>query len=714
MKPTTRIGVDIGGTFTDFVLHDEERGITRTGKRPTTPDQPSLAIIEGILRLLDETNTKPEQIHSIIHGTTLITNTVLERTGAKVGLIATHGLTDVLEMRRETRFDVDDLQQRPAPEIVPRNLRRGVAGRITADGAELIAFDETGFVTELDHLVREEKIESLAISLMNSYRCPDHERRARDIAVERYPGLYVTISSEVAPVIREYERTNTACVNAYVQPRVHGYLNRLSDDLRGLGFRGRLSIMLSAGGLISAEDAKDFPVRLIESGPAAGAMGVAYLARKLDAPHVISFDMGGTTAKMCLIENGHPHVKHDFEAGRIDRFKPGSGLPLKVTVIDMIEIGSGGGSIASIDNLGLMKVGPRSAGSVPGPVAYGRGGTQPTVTDADLLLGYLNPAYFLGGEMALKLEDVQNAADALLGQPLNMPANLVAQGIQSIVNENMAGATRMHLAEKGKDPRDYAMIAFGGAGPVHAFGLARLLRLRTLIVPMGAGVISAFGFLVAPPATDDARGYLTPLLRVDWDLVNRLYDEMRDKAEQTLRGMAVGEDAIRFEWSVDMRYLGQGFEITVPIPAGPLGPEHLDAIHRAFDETYRETFGRTAKGIPVEAVNWRLTASLPAQDISLAYSVVETSAERMPRDVIFPDHGPIRTPVYDRYALKPGQIIEGPAVFEERETTFTVGPDSSVTVDDLYNLVVTLRYPDDQPSAGSSSAANEIAEELGA
>lgn len=276
----------------------------------------------------------------------------------------------------------------------------------------------------------------------------------------------------------------------------------------------------------------------------------------------------------------------------------------------------------------------------------------------------------------------------------------------------MPGATRMHLAEKGKDPRDYAMIAFGGAGPVHAFGLARLLRLRTLIVPMGAGVISAFGFLVAPPATDDARGYLTPLLRVDWDLVNRLYDEMRNKAEQTLGGMAVGEDAIRFEWSVDMRYLGQGFEITVPIPAGPLGPEHLDAIHRAFEETYLETFGRTARGIPVEAVNWRLAAFLPARDISLAYSVVETPAERMSRDVIFPVHGATRTPVYDRYALKPGQIIEGPAVFEERETTFTAGPDSSIAVDHLYNLVVTLRYPDDDPSAGSPSAVNRAAEEL--
>lgn len=704
MKPTTRIGVDIGGTFTDFVLHDEARGITRTGKRPTTPDQPSRAIIEGILRLMEETDTTPEQIHSIIHGTTLVTNTVLERTGAKVGLIATAGLTDTLEMRRETRYDTDDLYQRPAPEIVPRNLRRGVAGRFTAQGEELEPFHEAGFIAELDDLVRKEGIESLAIAFINAYRQPAHERRARAIAAERYPDLLVTLSSDVAPVIREYERTNTACVNAYVQPIVHGYLDRLTQDLHDLGFAGRLSIMMSAGGLTTVEDAKDFPVRLIESGPAAGAMGVAYLARKLDRKHVISFDMGGTTAKTCLIEDGHPHVKHDFEAGRLEKFKAGSGLPLKVTVIDMIEIGSGGGSIAAVDNLGLMKVGPRSAGSVPGPVAYGKGGTRPTVTDADLLLGYLNPDYFLGGEMALQLSDVQAATDRELGRPLNMPVDVVAQGIQSIVNENMAGSTRMHLAEKGKDPRAYTMLAFGGAGPVHAFDLARRLKVRELVVPMGAGVISAFGFLVAPPATDDARGYLAPLDRIDWDEVNRLYAEMEDKAGHTLDGMGIGGEALRHGWSVDMRYVGQGFEINVPLPSGPLGPQHVEAIREAFDRTYTETFGRTAKGVPVEAVNWQLAASLPAQDISLAYSVAETPAERSPRDVVFPDHGAIRTPVYDRYALRPGWTCKGPAVFEERETTFTVGPDATVMVDALHNLVVALHYPGDPATTPAEPA----------
>src|SRR6266446_6908551 len=364
MKKTARIGVDIGGTFTDFVFRDEERSITRTGKRLTTPEQPSRAIIEGIERLLRETATTAAQIQSIIHGTTLITNTVLERTGTKVGLIATAGMTDVLEMGRETRYDVDNLFQPAATVIVPRNLRRGVSGRILADGSERHPLDEQALVREVNILVRDELVEALVIAFMNSYRNPTHELGALKIVRDLFPDLLVTLSSAVAPEIREYERTNTACVNAYVQPRVHGYLDRLTDDLKALGFDGDLSIMLSSGGLTTIEEAKNFPVRLIESGPAAGAMAASYLARRAKEDHLISFDMGGTTAKMCLIEHGEAHIKHDFEAGRLERFKQGSGLPLKITVIDMIEIGAGGGSIASVDALGLMKVGPRSAGSV--------------------------------------------------------------------------------------------------------------------------------------------------------------------------------------------------------------------------------------------------------------------------------------------------------------------------------------------------------------
>jgi len=690
---TARIGVDIGGTFTDFVLHDETRGITRTGKRLTTPDDPSRAIIEGVARLLEETGTTAAQIHSIVHGTTLITNTVLERTGAKVGLIATQGFADTLEMARETRYDVDDLFQQPVPVIVPRNLRRGVPGRIMASGEEREPLDERELIAQVTDLVENEGIEALAIAFMNAYRNAAHEHRALAIVKAAFPGLLVTISSAVAPEIREYERTNTACVNAYVQPRVHGYLDRLTDELGALGFDGDLSIMLSSGGLTTIDEAKTFPVRLIESGPAAGAMAAAYIARQIGEDHLISFDMGGTTAKMCLIEHAEPHVKHDFEAGRLERFKAGSGLPLKVTVIDMIEISGGGGSIAAVDALGLMKVGPRSASSVPGPVAYGRGGTEPTVTDADLLLGYLNPDYFLGGEMALGLEAVRNAVNTRLAKPLAIDGDTAARGIQEIVNESMAAATRMHLAEKGKDPRAYAMLAFGGAGPVHAYGLAKLLKVRRLIVPMGAGVISAFGFLVAAPSTDSARGYFARLDRVDWDHVNGLFAEMEVAARLMLADTGSGQGEIRFQRQADMRYHGQGFEITVTLPEGALGPERTGEVREAFDATYRRLFDRVVQNVPVEAVNWRLTASLPAQEISLAHAPVDAPAERPSRSVSFPGFGRMETRVYDRYALKPGTRIEGPAIFEERESSFNVGPDAVVTVDAFANLIVEISYP---------------------
>jgi N-methylhydantoinase A len=693
MLRTARIGVDIGGTFTDFVFHDAHRGITRTAKRLTTPEEPSRAIIEGIQRLLRETKTAAGQIHSILHGTTLITNTVLERTGAKVGLLGTAGMTDVLEMGRETRYDADNLFQPAVPVIVPRDLRRGVPGRLLADGSERLPLDEAAVAREATVLVRENNIEALAIAFMNSYCNPAHELRALAIVNALFPDLLVTLSSAVAAEIREYERTNTACVNAYVQPRVHAYLDRLADELEEIGFAGDVSIMLSGGGLTTLDEAKRFPVRLIESGPAAGAMAACYLARHAGEDHVISFDMGGTTAKLCLIEHGRPHVKHDFEAGRLERFKAGSGLPLKVSVIDMIEIGSGGGSIARIDALGLMKVGPRSAGSVPGPVAYGRGGVEPTVTDADLLLGYLDPQFFLGGEMELQLDAVRSAISRKLAAPLGIDDDAAALGIQSIVNESMAAAARMHLAEKGQDPRTYAMLAFGGAGPVHAYGLARLLKVPRIIVPLGAGVISAFGFLVAAPTVVDARGYLARLDRVDWARVNGFFADMEQRAKALLgRGNGAGE-SIGFGRHVDMRYLGQGFEVTVPLPAGPLGVAQADEIHRRFDATYRELFDHLATGVPVEAVNWRLTASLPAQEISLDYAPVDAPAERMSRSVHFPGFGRLRARVYDRYALKRGDVICGPAVFEERETTFSIGPDAVASVDANANLVVDISYP---------------------
>ena len=693
MEKTTRIGVDIGGTFTDLVLHDDVRAVTWTGKRLTTPEAPSRAIVEGVQRLLDETATNIAQVHSIIHGTTLITNTVLERTGAKVGLITTEGFRDVLEMGREIRYDVDDLYAQPAAVIVPRQRRLGVGGRLRVDGSEHAPLDEEALLKAARTLVEEHEIEALAIAFLHAYANPAHELRARELIHKVYPRLLITLSSEVAPEIREYERTNTACVNAYVQPRVHGYLDRLENDLAKIGFDGELYIMLSSGGITTIEEAKNFPVRLLESGPAAGAMAAGFLARNIGEDRIISFDMGGTTAKMCLVEHGHPHIKHEFEAGRLDKFKPGSGLPLRLTVVDMIEIGSGGGSIAAIDELGLMKVGPRSASSVPGPVAYRRGGTEPTVTDSDLVVGYLNPDFFLGGEMALSLEQVERALSERLAQPLGIDTKAAAVGIQQIVTESMAAATRMHLAEKGRDPRQYALMAFGGAGPVHAYALAKLLKLRRVIVPMGAGVISAFGFLVAAPAVDDVRGHAAPLSRVDWSRVRALYGDMEARARKLLLKAGGSEAEIVVTRSADMRYVGQGFEVEVDLPEGALAPGLESGIRSAFDKAYAARFDRTIGDLPVEIVNWRVSARLPGRDISLAYSLVDTPALRGERLIHFAGWGERLAAVYDRYALKPGDRIQGPAVFEERESSFSVGPDCVVGVDAQLNLVAEISEP---------------------
>ncbi|WP_343675822.1 hydantoinase/oxoprolinase family protein [Paraburkholderia heleia] len=692
-QKTARVGIDIGGTFTDFVFHDEVRGITRTGKRLTTPDDPSRAIVEGLERLLAETSTTAGQVQTIVHGTTLITNTVLERTGARVGLLTTEGFRDVIQMGRESRYDVDALFLEPVATLVPRKLRLGVRGRLRADGAEHEPLDEESVGIAVRRLVEEYQIESLAISFLHSYRNPVHERRALDIVRGLYPHLYVTLSSSVAAEIREFPRTTTACVNAYVQPRVHGYLDRLSGALASTGFSGDLYIMLSSGGITTIEEAKQYPVRLIESGPAAGAMAAAYMARKMDERQMISFDMGGTTAKMCLIEDGQPNLKHDFEAGRLRRFMQGSGLPLKVTVVDMIEIGSGGGSIARIDDLGLMKVGPRSASSVPGPVCYRRGGLEPTVTDADLYLGCLNPGNFLGGELALSIEPVRRAIDTRIATPLNTGVHVAARGIQEIVNESMAAATRMHLAEKGKDPRSHSMFAFGGAGPVHSYALAKLLNVRRLIVPMGAGVFSAFGFLVAPPAVDAVRGYVSQIDAVDWEHVNSIYAQMMSECETLLLQAGGKAEDIAYQWSADMRYVGQGFEISVDIPHGPLDSGNVEAIRRSFGESYASQFDRVVKDVPIEAVNWRLMARLPGQDISLAYRAGVSDAQRGMRKIYFSGFGDVDAIVYDRYALNPGVQISGPAVIEERESSCSIGPDASFTVDSHFNLIIEIDYP---------------------
>ena len=690
-----RVGVDVGGTFTDFVLVDEKRDLIFTGKRLTTPEDPSLAITDGLERLVSESGTSVPELDAVVHGTTLVANTIIERKGAKVGLITTKGFRDSLEMGREIRYDLYDLFfEKPEP-LAPRFLRQPVDERIDAKGNVLRPLDENTLGAAAEKLVAE-GVEAIAICFMHAYANDAHERQAKEILDAKYPDMPITTSTEVAPEIREYERANTACANAYVLPLMQRYLGDLSQKLSDQGLKQPLYLMQSGGGIASVTRGQAAPIHLIESGPAAGATAGAFYGRLTGTEQVISFDMGGTTAKMCLIEEYEPEHAHEFEAGRVRRFKKGSGLPLKVPVIDLIDIGAGGGSLARVDNMGLLKVGPDSAGSEPGPVCYGLGGTQPAVTDADLLLGYLSPEYFLGGEMDLDLGLVKDAVEEKLANVTGLSVEEVAAGIHSIVNENMASATRMYIAEKGRDPRRYALIASGGAGPVHAYGMAKLLKISRVICPLGAGVLSALGFLVAAPGTDSVRSYVSRLENLDWDRLNRLFREMEEEAMAQIVEAGADPATVTMRRRADMRYSGQGFEIDVPVPDGEMDGSAADVMRQSFLDKYQELFGRQIDDLPIEALTWRIYASGPTPNVELNFAgqqIDEEPSDKGERQVYFPETGYATCKIYNRYALKPGDIFRGPAVIEERESTAVAGPDTTVSIDKYLNLVIDIDPP---------------------
>ena len=690
-----RVGVDVGGTFTDFVLVDEKRDLIFTGKRLTTPEDPSLAITDGLERLVSESGTSLPELDAVVHGTTLVANTIIERKGAKVGLITTKGFRDSLEMGREIRYDLYDLFfEKPEP-LAPRFLRQPVDERIDAKGNVLRPLDENTLGAAAEKLVAE-GVEAIAICFMHAYANDAHERQAKEILAAKYPDMPITTSTEVAPEIREYERANTACANAYVLPLMQRYLGDLSQKLSDQGLKQPLYLMQSGGGIASVTRGQAAPIHLIESGPAAGATAGAFYGRLTGTERVISFDMGGTTAKMCLIEEYEPEHAHEFEAGRVRRFKKGSGLPLKVPVIDLIEIGAGGGSLARVDNMGLLKVGPDSAGSEPGPVCYGLGGTQPAVTDADLLLGYLSPEYFLGGEMDLDLGSVKDAVEEKLANVTGLSVEEVAAGIHSIVNENMAAATRMYIAEKGRDPRRYALVASGGAGPVHAYGMAKLLKISRVICPLGAGVLSALGFLVAAPGTDSVRSYVSRLENLDWDRLNRLFREMEEEAMAQIVEAGADPATVTMRRRADMRYSGQGFEIDVPVPDGEMDGSAADVMRQSFLDKYQELFGRQIGDLPIEALTWRIYASGPTPNVELNFAgqqIDEDPADKGERQVYFPETGYATCKIYNRYALKPGDSFRGPAVIEERESTAVAGPDTTVSIDKYLNLVIDIDPP---------------------
>jgi len=687
-----RVGIDIGGTFTDMLWVGED-GVAVIGKTLTTPGDPSLAVENALRTVLQASSAKSER-GTLIHGTTLVTNALIERKGAPTALLTTVGFRDAVEIGREHRYELYDLNLDLPKPLVPRHLRFDVPERIAADGALIQALDEK-FLRRLVSELSAKGIKAIAVSYLNSFRNPVHERRTAEIIGEVAPHIRVSLSSEVVAEIREFQRTSTTVANVYVQERVANYLAQLQARLDQIGFVGNFFIMLSSGGIATRDTASRFPVRLLESGPAAGALAAAQAGLLSGHQDLLSFDMGGTTAKLCVIEDGQPAKTHEFEVDRVYRFRKGSGLPVRIPVIDMIEIGAGGGSIARIDSLGLLKVGPDSSGADPGPVCYGLGGTEPTVTDADLVLGYLDADYFLGGKMQLDVEGARTAL-ARLGTKLGMSVEQAAWGIHQIVNENMANAARAHLGERGKDPRRMPMYAFGGAGPVHGYRVAEILRLPAMISPFGAGVGSTFGLLSAPLAFDFVRSAYSRLDQLDWGFANRLLDEMAEEGRGVLERSGLSAEQISYKRSADMRYVGQGHEVAVMLPDGVLSAEHLSRISKLFNDAYRALYGREGPDVPLEVINWRVVASGPRPELNLKLPTNrrrEGNARRGFRRAYFPEPGEyIETAVYDRYALDVGMEFIGPGIVEERESTLIVGARGKARIDERLNIVVELNH----------------------
>jgi len=690
-----RLGCDIGGTFTDFVLLDDETGEIKTGKCLTTPRDPSDAVEEGIRALEKTTPDFVGKLDELIHGTTLVINSIIERKGARTGLITTKGFRDILEIGREIRYAPYDIFAEFPKPLVPRRYRVEVDERIRSDGTILKPLDHEDARRAVKSLI-DMGVESIAVCLINSFENPVHEKMIEEIIKEEAPWVSTSISYRVLPQIKEYQRTSTTVTNAYVKPLTGRYLSKLSDRLASIGFRGKLFIMLSSGGITSVETAAEFPVRIIESGPTAAVIAGQYYGKHFNIPEMFCFDMGGTTAKSCLIQKGVAGVVPTFEVGRVQRFMKGSGLTIQVPVVDLMEIGAGGGSIAKVSKLGTLQVGPESSGADPGPICYGRGGTEPCVTDADLLLGYLDENYFLGGEMRLDKESARRGVEEKIAKPLGVSFVQAIWGIHDLINETMAAAAKTHIAEKGGNPKIVTIAAFGGAGPVHAYGLAKKLEAPRLIVPPNAGVGSAMGFFTAPRAFDLVRSHKVALNSVDFADIENIFLDMEKEAVQILKKES-GEETIRFDRSLDMRFVGQGSEVNIPAPPGDFRGHNREQIRRLFDDVYEKLYGRTYPDSEVEFINFKIRASLPErllqlprlekkkdQTIDAAIKGTRPAYSNIAKDFI-------PYTVYDRYKLFPGAGFNGPAIIEERESTLIVGEDAYVRMDDYGFLWIDLK-----------------------
>ncbi|MET4700021.1 N-methylhydantoinase A [Constrictibacter sp. MBR-5] len=685
-----RIAIDIGGTFTDVVL--EHGGSRTTAKVLTTHGAPERGVMEGVAGVLAEAGVAAADVGLVIHGTTLATNALIERKGARTALVTTEGFRDAVEMAYEHRFDQYDLyMERPEP-LAPRDLRFAVPERIAADGEVLLPLDEAA-VAALVPALRAANVAAVAVGFLHSYVNPAHEDRAAAILAEALPDVAITRSADVCPEMREYERFSTALANAYVQPLMSGYLGRLETRLRAGGVACPLLLVMSSGGVTTIETARAFPIRLVESGPAGGAILARNVAAECGLNQVLSFDMGGTTAKICLIDDFKPQLSRSFEVARMQRFLKGSGLPLRIPVIEMVEIGAGGGSLAAVDTLGRITVGPESAGSEPGPACYGRGGTRPTVTDADLVMGRIDPVKFAGGRVPLDAAQAAAAVDAMVGRPLDLPTELAAGGIAEIVDENMGNAARVHAVESGKDLPERGLIAFGGAAPLHAARLAEKLGIGTAVVPMAASVGSAVGFLRAPIAYEVVRSRYVDMRRYDSDMLTDLFAGMRAEAESVVRMGAPHAPLVETRTAY-MRYRGQGHEIAVPLPEARIGGDGGEALRAAFEDAYRQLYGRIIPNLTVEAMSWSLALAtevpLPERaDATAGGAAAMTGEMRLLYDI---DAGTWReVPVYWRPDLSPGETVAGPAVIAEPDTATVVTANFDATVNAVGHLVLNRR-----------------------
>ena len=692
ISTSARLAVDVGGTFTDVALEFGEQRVTT--KVLTTPSAPEQGVLSGVEKALEEAGIAASEVGLLIHGTTLATNALIERKGAKTALITTEGFRDSVEMALENRFEQYDINiDRPDP-LVPRHLRWPVTERMNHKGEVLLELDEDS-VRALFALIRKHEIEAIAVGLLHCYANPAHEQRVGEILAAEFPDLSISLSSDVCPEIREYDRQSTTCANAYVRPKMSSYLLSLDKEMKSRGLNCAFLLMTSGGGLTTLDNAVAYPIRLVESGPAGGAILAAVIAKECGIPNVLSYDMGGTTAKVCMIDDYQTLSSRTFEVARVYRNLRGSGLPVRIPAIEMVEIGAGGGSIAGVDAMGRIAVGPESAGADPGPASYDQGGTRPTVTDADVVLGKIDPALFAGGSVSMAPKKAEGAIMSEIGEKLSLELDLAAYGIAEIVDENMANAARVHAIEWGKEISERAMIAFGGAAPLHAARLAEKLDIDTVIVPTGAGVGSAIGFLRAPISYEVVRSRYLRLSEFDPNWVNPILNEMSAEASAVVR-VGAGPDAVLDEVRVAyMRYVGQGHEITISLPNRPLEAGDGETLRQTFEEEYARLYGRAIPGQEPEILSWTLTATAPFSDFvgkAEAVAPADAPAPNATRRIF--DTGSskaVEASVWRRDDLPIGSTISGPASIEEAQTTTIVSPSFEASINGLGYIVLNKK-----------------------